>query len=119
VDAADTKSLSAPLRHRVTWFGGFKGGVQIFFEDAGGITIGASQVQIFGVDGSAVGRNDRTDGWSEDIDPGVAAQATALHVQHFSGNPQAFEDLVSSAVAAGRPVVDLINDIKSAGGDAK
>ena len=34
-----------------TLFGGFTGGVQCFFADANGITIGTTQVHSFGVDG--------------------------------------------------------------------
>ena len=103
----------------VTWFGGFTGGVQIFFEDANGFTIGASQVQAFGVDGRAFGRSDRTDFWAEDIDPSVAARTVAIHVMHFwYPRYQFFTNLVNYAVAVGRPLVDLIKDIRAGGGSA-
>jgi hypothetical protein len=104
----------------VTWLGGFTGGVQIFFEDANGFTIGASQIHTFSVDGRLIGNSDRTDYWPEEIDPGVAARTTALHVQHFwAPQYQTFANLVNTAVTLGRPVVDLIKDIQSSGGDAK
>ena len=104
----------------VTWFGGFTGGVQIFFEDANGFTIGASQIQAFGVDGRWLGRSDRTDFWAEDINPSVAARTVAIHVVHFwYPRYQFFANLVNYAVSVGRPLVDLIKDIKAAGGSAK
>lgn len=113
--------IDAQTRTRTgTWFGGFTGGVQILFEDANGFAIGGTQIHSFGVDGTWIGRSDRTDYWFEDIDPTVARRTTAIHVLHF-WYPRygAIQNIVTRAVAAARPMVDLINEIKAQGDDAK
>ena len=48
--------------------------------DANGIPKGMSQSHVFGVDGTWVGQSARTNYWSEDIDPSVAAMTTSLAV---------------------------------------
>jgi hypothetical protein len=104
----------------LTWLGGFTGGVQLLLEDQNGITIGASSIQTFGVDGTWIGRSDRTDYWSEEMDPALAARTVAIHVYHFPAPKySALQNLVNAAVAALRPILDLIKDIKGLGGDAK
>jgi hypothetical protein len=103
-----------------TWFGGFHGAVQILFEDAHGITIGATDIYTFGVDGTWIGRSDRTDYWTEEVGTNVAGRTSAIHVLHF-WNPiyVAIQNIVREAVNAARPVVDLMNDVKSRGADGK
>jgi hypothetical protein len=108
----------------LTWFGGFRGGVQIFLADANNLTIGTTRAIAFGVDGTAIGRSDRTDFWVEDIDPTVAERTSSLHVAHFwADNPldalRRFSTLMQTALAGAKPIIDVIAAIKGMGGDAK
>jgi hypothetical protein len=111
--------IDAQTRTRtITWFGGFHGGVYLIFVDGNGIPKGQSQRHVFGVDGTWIGQSDRTDYWSEDIDPGIAAVTTNLAVFH-SWSPNELKDQVERAIAIAQPVLDLIKQIKSTIGDGK
>jgi hypothetical protein len=117
----DTGHIDASTRTRsLTWFGGFTGAVMIVLEDANGYPIGATGVHLFGVDGTWVGRSDRTDYWSEDLDPTVTKRAAAIHVFHF-WNPSfsKFQQRLDEAITTGEKIVDLIKDAKNLGGDGK
>lgn len=105
--------------YTVTQAGGFTGAVQLLFEDRAGIGIGGSQIHPFGVSGRIFGNSDSTYYWSEDIDPDLAARVTRIHATHFwQPRYDFFENLINRAIAAGRPIVDLIVEIKQNGGDA-
>jgi hypothetical protein len=113
--------IDATTRTRTeTDLGGFHGAVQILLEDANGQTIGNTAPHVFGVDGKWIGRSDRTDYWTQDLDPSLTQRTTAIHVLHFWA-PQysAFKTIVDKAVEAARPIVELLNEAKSSGGDAK
>jgi hypothetical protein len=117
-----TGHIDATTRTRTeTLLGGFHGGVAITLQDANGITIGATtKPHVFGVDGTMIGRSDRTDYWSEDIGPALAERATAIHVYHFwAPQYQAVQTVVDRAVAAAKPVIEVLKEIKSLGGDGK
>jgi hypothetical protein len=112
--------IDATTRTRTeTDLGGFHGAVQILLEDANGQTIGNTAPHTFGVDGKWTGRSDRTDYWTQDLDPGLTQRTTAIHVLHFWA-PQysAFKTVVDKAVEAARPIVELLKEAKSSGGDA-
>lgn len=66
-----------------TWFGGFKGNVQIALVDSNGYITYQTQAHRYGVDGTLIGRNDRTDLWDESIPPDVVARTASLIVIHF------------------------------------
>jgi hypothetical protein len=103
-----------------TMFGGFTGGVQLFLADANDLTIGASSIRTFGVDGTAIGRSTRLDYWSENIPIDVASRATSIHVVHFwSPKYDAILNIGRKALEASRPIIQLINEIKGIGGDGK
>lgn len=103
-----------------TMFGGFTGGVQLLFADANELTIGASSIRTFGVDGTAIGRSSRTDYWTEQIATNIASRATSIHVHHFwSPKYDALLNLVNKALEVSRPIGELLREIKSVGGDAK
>jgi hypothetical protein len=113
--------IDAATRTRTeTDLGGFHGAVQILLEDANGFTIGATAPHVFGVDGKWIGRSDRTDYWTEDLDASLTQRTTTIHVVHFWA-PQysAFKTIVDKAIEVARPIVELLNDAKSNGGDAK
>jgi hypothetical protein len=111
--------IDAQTRTRtVTWFGGFHGAVYLVFVDSNGIPKGQSQRHVFGVDGTWIGQSDRTDYWSEDIDPAVAAVAVKLAVFH-SWAPNDLKNQIERAVAIAQPILDLIKQVKSTIGDGK
>ena len=69
---------------------------------------------------AALGRADRTDYWSEDVDPNIARRAATLHVAHFwYPRYSFFANLIQKAVDAARPAVELINEINGQGGGAR
>jgi hypothetical protein len=106
--------------YTVTDLGGFTGAVQFLFGDGAGTTIGASGVHTFGVDGRWLGRSDRTDYWSENLDPALAARITQIGVQQFwQPRYDFFFNLVARAVATAQPLVELIKAIQGNGGSAK
>jgi hypothetical protein len=76
--------IDATTRTRtVTWFGGFRGGVNIVYSDAQGFPVGQSATKSFGVDGTWIGRSDRTDYWSEELTQDWAQRTTAITILHF------------------------------------
>jgi len=118
--------IDAQTRTRtLTWFGGFTGGVYLLLEDPNGFTIGSTAMHRFGVDGTMIGRSDRSDYWSEDSDPNIAARTAAVHCVHTwapkfpDETLRRVNNLVGEAVATARPIIDLIAEIKGLGGDGK
>jgi hypothetical protein len=108
--------LDAQTRTRtVTWFGGFHGGVQAVFSDAEGVAIGSSAVQRFGVDGTWIGRSDRTDYWGMDVPPDLANRVVKISLFHFWA-PDQLEAVISRAVATLTPIVTLTAAIIGLGG---
>ena len=99
-----------------TWFGGFTGGVSVLFYDDRGVVIGQSGEHAFGVDGTWTGRSDRTDYWSEDIAPELAARTSGLEILHYwAPKYKAIDNIVDHAVVVGEKVVPLIKQLKDAG----
>jgi hypothetical protein len=99
----------------ITWFGGFRGGVSLLFYDAGGKPTGSTQnpvVRTFGVDGTLIGRSDRTDYWSEDISPDVVSRTTMVLVMH-SWAPNSLADQIRKATEIGQAVEPFIQTIAS------
>src|SRR3954447_21158783 len=62
----------------VTWFGGFTGGVQVLLVDANGVVIGTTNQRRYGVDGTKIGRSDRTENWTQSIDPSISSRTVKL-----------------------------------------
>ena len=117
--ASDGGHVDATTRtYTITMFGGFHGGVNMIYSDADGIAIGMSHTERFGVDGTWVGRSDRTDYWSAELSADLAARTTSITVAHFWA-PDKLEDVVRRGVEVAKPIVELIADIYGIGGDAK
>ena len=96
--------IDAQTRTRtITWFGGFHGTVYLVFSDANGIPKGMSQSHVFGVDGTWIGQSDRTNYWSEDIDPGVAAATASLAIFH-SWAPTDLQQRIQCAIDLATPI---------------
>ena len=111
--------IDAQTRTRsVSWFCGYHSGVYLLFGDAAGSTIGSSTMHVFGVDGAWMGRSDRTDYWSEDIDPDVSARTRTLAVAHTRA-PQVLQRTVERAIAGWWPIADVAAEVKRTIGDAK
>ena len=107
--------VDATTRTRtVTWFGGYHGAVQIIFSDDQGIAIGNTPIQRFGVDGTVIGRSDRTDYWSSTVAPELAARVTKITISHF-WDPD-IAAAIARAVALATPIVALIMTIAKSGG---
>jgi hypothetical protein len=116
-----TGHIDATTRTRTeTDLGGFHGAVQIFLEDANSNTIGGTAAHIFGVDGKWIGRSDRTDYWSEQLDPALVGRATAIHVVHFwAPKYSAWKTIGQKLLDSAAPWIELYKSIKDGGGDAK
>ena len=84
VTLQDNGHIDATTRTRTgSWLGGFTGAVQLLFSDANDVVIGASNEHTFGVDGSIIGRRDRTDYWGEDIGPNLVGRVTGFQILHY------------------------------------
>lgn len=87
VNVVKSNGLITATTH--TWdlnaFLGFTGGVQIWLINKNGALIATTQVHTFSVDGRYVSptQSDRTDRWSEQVDPQIASQATTVRIVQF------------------------------------
>lgn len=116
---ADGGRIDATTRTRtVTWFGGFHGAVNMVYSDADGFPVGMSATQRFGVDGTWIGQSDRTDYWSEDLSEDSATRTTKITIFHF-WQPDRLDDVIRRGVDMLKPIVEIIADIASIGGQAK
>lgn len=105
--------LQANTRTRTqTWFGGFTGGVEITINDRDGYIIWKSSTHRFGVDGTAIGRSDRTDYWEEYPGQEIIDQAASLGVAHF-WSPN-WQQNLDRWVAVGKQITSVIVEIKQA-----
>jgi hypothetical protein len=102
----------------VTWFGGFRAGVNILYTDAQSFPVGMSATQSYGVDGRWVGRSDRTDYWSTDLTQDQASRTTRITIFHF-WNPWTLQDQLTKLVATMKPLAEIVNTITGIGGQAK
>lgn len=99
-----------------TWFGGYTGGVNCLFFDSGQKVIGQSNIHQFGVDGTAVGRGDRTDWWGEDFDASLRPRiADFVILQFWAPKYGALANIVRHAVDLGKELGPLIKELKDAG----
>lgn len=100
----------------VTWLGGFTGGVQLIFYNANKVAIGASNEHSFGVDGTWIGRSDRTDYWGEDITLQGSGPVTGFTIlQFWAPKYSAIYNIVAKAVQIGQAMDPLLQELKSAG----
>ena len=102
----------------ITMFGGFRGGVNILYTDAEDFPVGMSPTQSFGVDGTWIGRSNRTDYWSADLTQDQATRTTKITIFQF-WNPWTLQDQVAKLVAAAKPLVEIVAAIVAIGGKAK
>ncbi|HEY0418442.1 MAG TPA: hypothetical protein VGC80_02880 [Acetobacteraceae bacterium] len=111
--------VDATTRTRtITAFGGFHGGVNMVYSDAQGFPVGMSATQRFGVDGTWIGRSDRTDYWSQDLSNDWATRTTSVALFHF-WDPDQLDSVVHRWVDMLKPVADLVKEIIAMGGGAK
>jgi hypothetical protein len=75
--------LTAVTRtYNITWLSGFTGGVIVTLQDESGVVIAASPLQRYGVDGTALGRSDRTESWSASFSPELVARTRSIAIVH-------------------------------------
>jgi hypothetical protein len=111
--------IDATTRTRtITMFGGFHGGVNIVFWDAQKFPVGMSETQTFGVDGTWIGRSDRTDYWSMDLSQDWATRTTGMTIFEF-WNPWSLQDTVRKLVDTVRPLVEIVQAVANIGGGSK
>jgi hypothetical protein len=112
----DSGHLQATTRTRTyTAFGGFTGGAQVILVGQNGTMLANTGVHSFGVDGTWVGRSDRTDSWSEQVDQSRAAQATSLAVVHAWTPKVSLYEMVRRAVEIGKIIWDFIKELFARG----
>jgi hypothetical protein len=100
--------LSVTTRTRtVTWFGGFTGGVMVGMVDANGIVLDRA-VNRFGVDGTAVGRSDRTEPWEAYFSPDTANRATQLFIAHYWDPKVKMEEMVRIGIIVVEIIVEIL-----------
>lgn len=117
--AAEGGHVDATTRTRtITMFGGFHGAVNMLYSDAAGFPVGMSATQRFGVDGTWIGRSDRTDYWSEELSEDWATRTTAITLFHF-WQPDQLDDVVRRGVDMVKPIVEIIQDVVNIGGEGK
>jgi len=102
----------------ITMFGGFHGGVNIVYSDAQDFPVGMSETQTFGVDGTWIGRSDRTDYWSQDLSQDWATRTTKMTIFEF-WNPWSLQDTVRKLVDTVRPLVEIVQAVANIGGGSK
>ncbi len=90
---------------------GFTGGVQLVYLDADGRVIGAGSMHSFGVDGTWIGRYDRTDLWEEHIDAPWLARAVAVRAVHSHAGRVRLQEIVQQAVDVARPLLELLDQL--------
>jgi len=98
----------------ITALGGFRGGVNVLFSDAQGFPVGQTQTQRFGVDGTWIGRSDRTDFWSTMLTEDHAVRTTDITIFHF-WDPNTLESQVGRLVAAVKPLTEIIKSLVAIG----
>jgi len=111
--------VDATTRTRtITMFGGFHGGVNMVYSDAEGFPVGMSATQRYGVDGTWIGRSDRTDYWSEELSEDWATRTTTITIFHF-WQPDPLDDVVRRGVGMVKPIIGIIQDVINLGGKGK
>ena len=92
----------------ITMFGGFHGSAGFICRNANAGPTFQTQDHRFGVDGTWVGRSDRTDAWWESMSPDAAAQTTELVFYH-AWSPDSFQTVLNKWVTAGQSVAQLVS----------
>jgi len=111
--------VDATTRTRtITMFGGFHGGVNMIYVDAEGFPVGMSDTQRYGVDGTWIGRSDRTDYWSQELSQDWASRTTSIALAHF-WQPDQLDDVVRRSVNMVKPILEIIQAVVAIGGGAK
>jgi len=94
----------------VTWFGGYHGGVYCIPVDANDIGLAQTPLQRYGVDGTAIGRSDRTDYWSAYIGPDVYSRTKKIACIH-TWAPDDMVTRLRKASAIGKSLLEFIRSV--------
>ncbi|MFJ3339557.1 hypothetical protein [Streptomyces sp. NPDC086766] len=85
---------------------GFHGSVKVLLVNAQGDCVDVSPVHVYGVDGKWIGTHDRTDTWTANFDPKVAASTASLKFVH-SWDPQWLQSIQNTVQWIG-VLIDMI-----------
>ncbi len=103
-----TGAVAMQTRTRtITMFGGFHGSAGFICRDVNAGPTFQTQDHRFGVDGTWIGRSDRTDAWWESMSTDAAARTTELVFYH-AWSPDSFQTVLNRWVAAGQSVAQLV-----------
>ena len=70
------------------------------------------------MDGTWIGRSDRTDYWGQDLSEDWASRTTRIALFHF-WQPDRLEDVVRNSVAVVKPLVEIVAAVVAIGGKSK
>jgi hypothetical protein len=103
----------------ITWLSGFHGGVIVTLQDENDVVIASTGQQVYGVDGTIIGRSDYTATWTALFPPDVIARTRSIVVLHawvprvdLIGAVRLFVELVKAV----RDLIDALKNKGSAGG---
>lgn len=94
----------------VTWFGGFHGAARLIAADSNGAPTFQSQDHRYGVDGTWIGRSDRTDAWWENMGADAAGRTTQVAIFH-AWAPDEFQVVLDKWVRAGDSLGKLAQSV--------
>jgi hypothetical protein len=94
-----------------TWFGGFHGGVYAILADNDGVPVpsGATPLYRYGVDGTWIGRSDRTDAWPSFTVPNPGASRSLWVFQSWA--PDDFGTILERWAKDAKSVGDLASAV--------
>jgi hypothetical protein len=110
LDRASGRVAAQTRTRTVTWFGGYHAGTNIILVDGTDTPVWWSTMHRFGVDGTWIGRSDRTDAWAEQMNSADTARVTGYHV-FVSWQPDTFETVLVRWVNAGEKVGKLVTQV--------
>jgi len=96
----------------ITMFGGFHGSVTMIFGDVNSAPTYQTQTYRYGVDGTWIGRSDRTDAWWEQMSADEFSRTTQLAIFH-AWAPDSFQTILDRWVAAGSSIASLAGSVGS------
>jgi hypothetical protein len=99
----------------ITQLGGFHGCVQIIFFDKEQQALGSTGLYRWGVDGRLIGRSDRTEFWSEQLDVQNVASKAVFLIIAYGWKPDEMKQIVKKAVEIAEPAASLLQKLDQIG----
>lgn len=95
-----------------TWFGGYHGGTYVIFSDENDAPVFQTGFHRYGVDGTWIGRSDRTDAWWESM-PAADTSRVSRHTIFLVWAPDSFQTILDKWVQSGQKVASLVGSVAS------